>query len=100
MMDLDLKEYIRTVPDFPKEGIMFRDITSLLEAPFVFDEVVRNMADEWDQKIDAIVALDARGFVFGGALAYELGLPLVLARKKGKLPGETVGVSYALEYGT
>ncbi len=96
---MDLKDYIRTIPDFPKKGIMFRDVTSILEEPEAFGEVICEMADRWDGEIDAIVALDARGFVFGGPLAIELGVPLVLARKKGKLPGKTQSVTYALEYG-
>ncbi|MBI4992244.1 MAG: adenine phosphoribosyltransferase [Candidatus Harrisonbacteria bacterium] len=97
---MNLKEYIRDVPDFPRKGILFRDITSLLEQPEAFREVIREMSTKWRDKIDVITALDARGFIFGGALSVELGVPLVLARKKGKLPGKTVSVSYGLEYGT
>jgi len=97
---MNLKEYIRDVPDFPKKGILFRDITSLLEKPEAFREVIREMTIKWRGNIDAIVALDARGFVFGGALSVKLGVPLVLVRKKGKLPGKTVSISYGLEYGT
>jgi adenine phosphoribosyltransferase len=96
---VDLKQYIRAVPDFPKPGILFRDITPLLLSPYAFKETIEQMAVQWEGKSDMIAALDARGFVFGSALALKLGLPLVLVRKKGKLPGKTIGVSYGLEYG-
>jgi len=79
---------------------MFRDITPLLENPVAFYEVIKRFAEHWHGAIDAIAALDARGFIFGGALAIELGAPLVLVRKKGKLPRTTVSVSYGLEYGS
>lgn len=95
-----LKKFIKDVPDFPKKGIIFRDITSLLEYPSAFREVVSRLAANWKGRADAIAALDARGFIFGSALALELGVPLILMRKKGKLPRKTVSVSYGLEYGT
>ncbi len=96
---LDLKSFVRDVSDFPKPGILFRDITTLLASPEAFEEVVNRIALEWEGKIDVIAALDARGFIFGAPLALKLKLPLILVRKKGKLPGKTVGVSYGLEYG-
>lgn len=97
---IDLTEYVRPVPDFPKPGILFRDITPLLASPEAFAAAVKAMAEAWEGKIDAVAALDARGFVFGSALALSLGLPLILVRKKGKLPGKTERLSYGLEYGT
>lgn len=96
-----LKRFIRDVPDFPKPGILFRDITPLLAAPAAFGQVVDQLAARiLAHKADALVAIESRGFLFGGALASKLGLPLKLVRKPGKLPHETVGVDYALEYGT
>jgi len=98
-MKTEIKNYIKDVPDFPKAGILFKDISPLLADPRAFKEAVLQIKNEWSGKIDAIAALDARGFLFGGALAYDLGLPLVMLRKKGKLPGKTVEVAYDLEYG-
>ncbi len=97
---MSIKKHIRNVPDYPKKGIMFRDITPLLQEPHALRDVVLEIADEWNRKIDVIVGLDARGFIFGGALAFEMVLPFVPVRKKGKLPHETIEVEYALEYGT
>ncbi len=98
---MNLKKHIRIIKDFPKEGISFKDVESLLEHPEAFDFIIRSFAAKcMTQKINKIVALDARGFIFGGALAREMGLPMVMVRKKGKLPGETLKVSYDLEYGT
>jgi adenine phosphoribosyltransferase len=94
-----LKRFIRDVPNFPKEGIVFKDISPLLANPVAFRAVITSLAEQWDGKIDAIAALDARGFIFGAALALQMGVPLGLVRKKGKLPGKAVSVSYALEYG-
>ncbi|MDD3144906.1 MAG: adenine phosphoribosyltransferase [Candidatus Gracilibacteria bacterium] len=95
---MDFKKYIREVKDFPKEGIDFKDITTLLQEPKVFSKVIdkisKNISDA-----DVIIGLDARGFLFAGALAYKLGKPLVIVRKKGKLPYETISVDYELEYG-
>jgi len=96
---MDLKNFIKAVPDFPKKGILFRDVTPLLYSPKAFAETTEQFATEWRGKIDAIAALDARGFIFGTALAIRLALPLVIVRKKGKLPGETEAISYGLEYG-
>ena len=98
---MDLKQYIRTVPHWPKQGVMFRDITTLLENPDAFAYVIQKFREEYSSKnITKIVGIDSRGFIFGSALARELHLPLVLVRKKGKLPAETVSQEYQLEYGT
>lgn len=97
---MDLAQYIRNIPDFPHAGIQFKDITTLLLQPHAFKYVIDQWTERYRGKVDAIVAVDARGFVFGAALAYTLGLPLVCARKKGKLPGDTVSEEYQLEYGT
>jgi len=98
---LDLRSYIRDVPDFPQEGIIFKDITTLLQSPEAFKYVIDRFVDEYkDKGIDGIVAMDARGFIFGAPLAYQLGVPFILGRKPGKLPAECVSASYALEYGT
>lgn len=96
---LNLESYIRNIPNFPKEGIQFKDISPLLGNPEAFRVVVSSIAGHWDGKIDAIAALDARGFVFGSALAFQMGLPLTMVRKRGKLPGAVHSVSYGLEYG-
>lgn len=97
---MDLTRVIRAIPDFPKPGIVFRDITPLLGDPAAFEMTITEIVLQWTDKIDAVVGLDARGFIFGGAVAYEMGLPFVPVRKKGKLPAETVEVEYALEYGS
>jgi adenine phosphoribosyltransferase len=97
---LDLREHIRDVPDFPKAGIVFRDITPLLVEPAAFDAAVTRLAAyARPLGVELIVAAEARGFIFGGALARELGVGFVPARKPGKLPHETVSVRYGLEYG-
>ena len=99
--EYDLKKSIRTVPDWPKPGIQFRDITTLLEDPEAFNEAVQRLVDKYQDKgLTKIAGIDSRGFIFGAPLALELGLPFVLIRKKGKLPAETVGQEYSLEYGT
>ena len=96
-----IKSKIRTIPHFPKEGIMFRDITTLLNDKEGLKRVLDYFFIRYKgRKIDRIVAIEARGFILGGALAHKLNLPLVLARKPGKLPGETASVEYELEYGT
>lgn len=98
---MDLAQYIRNIPDFPKPGIQFKDITTLLLVPEAFREVTRAFRARYEtQDITGIVGVDARGFIFAAALAYEMGLPLITARKKGKLPGDTIAEEYALEYGT
>jgi adenine phosphoribosyltransferase len=98
---MDLASLIRNVPDFPKPGIQFKDITTLLLHPEAFRHIIDGWKERYaDQNIAAIVGADARGFVFGGALAYAMDIPLVLARKKGKLPADVVSADYQLEYGT
>lgn len=97
----DLASYIRTVPDFPKPGILFYDITTLLEHPDGFQKALDRMEDYVrDCKPDSIVAIESRGFLFGAALADRLGLGVIPVRKIGKLPSETISQEYALEYGT
>ena len=98
---MDLKQHIAAVPDFPKKGIVFRDITPLLQNPDAFRYVIDEFAKLYQgEEIDVVVAIEARGLLFGGPLAYKLGVPLVPVRKPGKLPREVVGVEYDLEYGT
>lgn len=97
----NLKNYIRDIPDFPKKGIIFKDITTLLKEGKVFKEVISILYKRYkDKKIDKVVAIESRGFIFGGALACRLGVGFVPVRKKGKLPSRTHSVSYDLEYGT
>lgn len=99
-MSIDLTEHIRTVPDFPIPGVSFKDITTLLNHPEAFRASIQVMADRYrDQKIDRIVGVEARGFIFAAPLAYELGIGLVPVRKKGKLPAECLQQTYDLEYG-
>jgi adenine phosphoribosyltransferase len=96
----DLKKYIRNIPDFPKKGILFRDITTLVCNKEKFKEVIDVLAGRYvDKKIDAVLAVESRGFIFGGALAYKLGAGFVPVRKKGKLPHKTYKATYSLEYG-
>lgn len=98
---LDLKTLIRTIPDFPKPGIMYRDITTLLSDPKGLAEAVKQMAAPYRESgITAVAGIDARGFIFGAAIAIELGVGFVPVRKKGKLPFETYEQDYDLEYGT
>ncbi|NIA13034.1 MAG: adenine phosphoribosyltransferase [Nitrospiraceae bacterium] len=97
---MDLAALIRNVPDFPKPGIQFKDITTLLKSGPALQQVVDGWKERYAGKnITAIVGADARGFIFGGALAYAMGLPFIPARKKGKLPAETIGEEFDLEYG-
>lgn len=96
----DLKEFIRRIPNFPKEGIIFRDIAPLLATPSALHTVTEIFSEHWRDRIDVIVGLDARGFIFASLLASKMQLPFVMIRKKGKLPGETISVDYTLEYGT
>ncbi len=99
--ELKLTEYIREIPDFPKPGILFRDITPLLAAPDAFRQAVQQLAEQVsDRKIDVIVAAEARGFLFASPLALQLGVPLVPIRKAGKLPYRTLSHTYQLEYGS
>lgn len=96
-----LKSRIRTVPHYPKQGVMFRDITTLLKDPEGFRDTITELANRYaGVKIDRVAGIEARGFIVGAALAYQLGLGFVPIRKKGKLPAETVGQDYELEYGT
>ncbi|UFS69463.1 adenine phosphoribosyltransferase [Geomonas sp. RF6] len=96
-----LKDIIRDVPDFPKKGILFKDITTLLADAKSFQRMVDLLAHRYiGEKIDKVVGVEARGFVIGAALAYKLGAGIVLVRKPGKLPSETFKKTYALEYGT
>lgn len=98
---MNLGALIRNVPDFPKPGIQFKDVTTLLQHADAFRYVI----DFWkaryeNQNVDAIVGAEARGFIFGAALAYAMGLPFVPVRKKGKLPADTISEEFDLEYGT
>jgi len=98
---MTIKSKIRTVPHYPKQGIQFRDITTLLKDPVGFRATIDELAERYkDLKIDKIAGIEARGFIFGAALAYALNKGFIPIRKKGKLPGETIGHDYALEYGT
>mgnify|MGYP000933046348 FL=1 len=97
---MELRDYIRNIPDFPKPGIQFKDITPLLKDPDAFREVVDRIAEYCSTvDVDAIAGIDARGFLLGGALAYKLSKPLIPVRKEGKLPFLTNKVTYELEYG-
>jgi adenine phosphoribosyltransferase len=96
-----LERSIRSIPDFPKPGILFRDITTLIQDRKAFKTAIDLLAKSFkSKKIDAIVGVEARGFIIGSALAYKLGVGVVPARKKGKLPWKTRTVTYSLEYGT
>ena len=95
-----IKSKVRSIPDWPIKGVIFRDITTLLEDPRAFKAICSIFYNRYvDQKVDKIVGIDARGFLFGSVLAYELGIGFVPIRKKGKLPYKTIGESYTLEYG-
>jgi len=95
-----IKNKIRDIPDFPKPGILFKDITPLLQDKKAFAAVIDAFAERYaGKKIDDIIGIESRGFIFGSALAYKMGVAFVPVRKKGKLPFETVETSYALEYG-
>jgi len=99
MAQLNLDDYIRKVPDFPKKGILFYDITSILASPEAFLYCIDRMVEIYkDKKIDAIAAIEARGFLFAAPFAIRLGIPLIPIRKKGKLPGVTLSKKYDLEY--
>ena len=97
----DLRDAIRDIPDFPKKGILFKDITTLLTRGDLFRKVIDELAAHYQSKnVEKIVSIESRGFIFGSALAYKLGAGLVPVRKKGKLPHKTVTATYQLEYGT
>ncbi len=97
---MDLTKVIRTVPNWPKQGVMFRDITTLLLHPEAFRYCISRFVEQYTKRgITKIAGIESRGFVFGAALAHEMKLPFVLIRKKGKLPAQTISQEYALEYG-
>jgi adenine phosphoribosyltransferase len=96
----DLEDLIRTIPDYPRPGIMFRDITTLLADPKGLKKAIKSMAKPFeDEKVDAVVGIEARGFILGGAIADRLECGFIPIRKKGKLPWKTIGQEYTLEYG-
>lgn len=100
---MSIKSMIRTIPDYPKKNIMFRDITTLIKDPVGFRLMIDELTQHYvkgDIEFDVVVGIESRGFIIGGALAYTLGKGFVPIRKKGKLPGETVMQEYSLEYGT
>jgi adenine phosphoribosyltransferase len=98
---MDYKDAIRTIPDYPKPGIMFRDITTLLGNPRAFRRAVDEMVQPYaGMKIDKVAGMEARGFILGGAVAHQLSVGFVPVRKKGKLPHTVIGEDYQLEYGT
>ena len=97
----DLRAAIRSIPDYPKPGIIFRDITTLLGTPRAFRRAVDELVQPWaGSKIDKVAGIEARGFIIGGAVAHQVSAGFVPIRKKGKLPHQTVRMAYALEYGT
>ena len=96
----DVKDYIRTIPDFPHEGIMFRDVTTLFSDPRGFRICIDQLLSPYaGMRIDKVVGLEARGFILGGAVAHQLSVGFLPIRKKGKLPGKTIEQAYQLEYG-
>jgi adenine phosphoribosyltransferase len=99
-MSLDLKSLVRTIPDYPKAGILFRDITTLIEHPAGFKESVERMAaSHRGMGFTHVAGIEARGFIFGAGVAIALGVGFIPVRKRGKLPGQTIGQNYVLEYG-
>lgn len=99
-MPLNLQSLVRTIPDYPKKGILFRDITTLIEHPEGFKQSIEDMAvPHRGMGITHVAGIEARGFIFGAGVAIALGVGFIPIRKKGKLPGETIGQNYALEYG-
>lgn len=100
--DLDalVAHHLADVPDFPEPGVLFKDITPLLQDGAAFHTVIQGMAERYRGRVDVVAGIESRGFIFGAALAYELGVGLALVRKAGKLPRETHSVSYDLEYGS
>ena len=96
-----MKEYVRTILDYPVKGIEFRDITTLLQNAGHFRQVIDEMTAPWvNQKIDAVLSIESRGFIMAGAIAYKIGAAFIPFRKPDKLPGETFKISYTLEYGS
>ncbi|NJP05713.1 MAG: adenine phosphoribosyltransferase [Chloroflexaceae bacterium] len=101
MGDIDLEALVRNIPDFPKPGIQFKDITTLLCHGPAFRQVIDTLVERYGgRQLDTIVGIESRGFIFGAPLAYEFGIGFVPVRKPGKLPAETYQIEYALEYGT
>ena len=101
VLENDLRSAIRSIPDYPKPGIIFRDITTLLGSPRAFRRAVDELVQPWaGSKIDKVAGIEARGFIIGGAVAHQVSAGFVPIRKKGKLPHQTVRMAYALEYGT
>lgn len=97
---MPIKSLIRTIPHYPRQGVMFRDITTLLKDPVGFKIAINDLAQRYAGKtIDKVAGIESRGFIVGGALAYRLGLGFIPLRKRGKLPAQTVGQDYQLEYG-
>ena len=97
---MDLKDYIRSIPDYPKKGILFRDITTLIKDEKAFKETIDQIIEKSKKfKIDKIAAIESRGFVFASAVAYILNKPFIMLRKKNKLPAETFSTEFELEYG-
>jgi adenine phosphoribosyltransferase len=98
---MTIKSRIRTVPHYPKQGVMFRDITTLLKDPVGFRVTITELVNRYaGQKIDKVAAIESRGFMIGAVVAFQLGVGFIPIRKKGKLPAKTVGHDYDLEYGT
>ena len=95
-----INQTIRNVPDFPKPGIQFKDISPILEDAKLSEEIVEEFANQWRGKIDAIAGVESRGFLFGFPVAMKLDIPFILIRKKGKLPYKTISYKYDLEYGS
>ena len=96
-----MKEYVRTILDYPVKGIQFRDITTLLQDAGLFKQVIDEMTEPWkNTAIDAVLSIESRGFIMAGAIAYNIGAAFIPLRKPDKLPGETYKVSYTLEYGS
>ena len=98
---MPIKNLIRSIPDYPKPGIMFRDITTLIKDPIGLNFVIKKLSERYAElRINKVAGIESRGFIIGAPLAYELGIGFIPIRKKGKLPAETIGCDYALEYGT
>ena len=100
MTEAELRTYVRDIPDFPKPGIVFKDITPLLAAGAALQDVVEKIADRYRGSVDMVLGIESRGFIIGAAVAYRLGLGLALVRKPGKLPHQTYAARYELEYGS
>lgn len=98
---MNIEDTIRAIPDFPKPGILFRDISTMLKIPEAFEQVIQAMYEHFrDAGIQAVAGIESRGFIFAAPLALKMGCPFILIRKPGKLPAETVSAEYSLEYGT